>query len=91
MTSLRHTPYASPAWRTVRTYVLNRDHHQCQAQGPTCTVHAQAVDHIIPWADGGAWYDPTNLRAICTACNSSRANRMRAGYDHHPPTPSRAW
>jgi 5-methylcytosine-specific restriction endonuclease McrA len=50
-------------------------------RGPRCTRFATTVDHIIPIADGGDMYDPTNLRAACHRCNSAggadRTNRTR--------------
>lgn len=44
---------------------------------PGCTIQAAAVDHIVPPEDGGAVFDPENLRAICTHCNNVRAMRTR--------------
>jgi hypothetical protein len=57
--------------------ILERDGHMCQVCGPKCTHNATAVDHIIPIADGGAKFDPSNLRAICTSCNNWRAQRQK--------------
>jgi 5-methylcytosine-specific restriction endonuclease McrA len=49
-------------------------------RGYGCTQHATAVDHIIAVADGGAFYDPANLRATCVHCNASRGwRRAREG------------
>ena len=45
--------------------------------GPTsckCTGRAVEVDHIISWRSGGSWFDPTNLRASCRACNIGRVD-----------------
>jgi 5-methylcytosine-specific restriction endonuclease McrA len=64
--------YSSPRWRTVRAYVLRRDHHRCQIDGPRCTVVATEVDHIHEVHGGGDPYHPANLRAACKPCNSSR-------------------
>ncbi len=50
--------------------VLERDGHRCQIHGHRCTILATDVDHIVPLADGGAPYDPANLRAACKWCNS---------------------
>lgn len=89
------TPYASAAWQAIRPVVLERDGHRCQIRGPKCVGHATHVDPIIPWSEGGAWFDPANLRAACGPCNqrrtqarlaaAARLNRQAA------PRPSRDW
>ncbi len=79
--------YDSPAWRTVRLAVLERDGHRCQIGGPRCTQHATEVDHIVAIDDGGAPYDPQNLRAACKRCNSAR----RVGKQQAAAPPSRDW
>lgn len=87
--SKRGTPYALPAWRRIRLYVLARDNYECQIKLPGCTGHATAVDHIVPWRDGGAWLAPENLQAACVSCNSTRANKNRGMRKTLPP--SREW
>lgn len=75
------------AWRRLRRAVLDRDLGLCQIKGPRCTRYATEVDHIVPRVDGGAVFDPANLRAACKACNSrgggviaaERAARYRHG------------
>lgn len=57
--------------------VLERDGYQCRIKGPKCRGAAAEVDHIVPWRDGGAWFDPANLRAACSWCNTWRANRQK--------------
>jgi 5-methylcytosine-specific restriction protein A len=47
--------------------VLERDGHVCQL----CGAPANTVDHIVRVVDGGT-DDPSNLRALCRSCNSSR-------------------
>jgi 5-methylcytosine-specific restriction protein A len=75
------------AWRIVRRAILERDGHVCQIRGQRCTGVATHVDHIVPAADGGAWLDPTNLRAACQTCNLERrvSTQTRRGQ------PSRDW
>lgn len=74
--------YETPAWRSVRVAVLDRDSRRCQIHGPRCTVVATDVDHIVAIADGGAPFDPANCRAACKWCNSwlaaKRTNDLRA-------------
>lgn len=71
------TPYRSPQWSRVRLLVLERDGYQCRVRGPKCKRKATEADHIIPWRDGGAWFEPANLRASCDWCNTWRANRQK--------------
>ncbi len=80
--------YNQKAWADVRAVVLARDGGMCTIRG--CGRLADAVDHIVPWRDGGAWYDLENLRAICTPCNSARVRRPnRVGSSKRRP--SRDW
>ena len=71
----------SRAYRQLARMVLERDAHQCQIKGPKCNRYATEVDHIIARADGGAVFDPNNLRAACRACNgylsAKRTNERR--------------
>lgn len=65
-------------WRTLRAYVLERDHHTCRIGGPKCIGNATTVDHIIPLAEGGQKYDESNCRAACVPCNMGRRNAVAA-------------
>jgi 5-methylcytosine-specific restriction enzyme A len=71
--------YKRKRWEMARKAILSRD--------PICRVCDKAlsteVDHITPREDGGADYDPTNLRGICSPCHwaktaSENATRRRA-------------
>ena len=95
MSSREITPYADPRWRRVRRIVLDRDRETCQIRLGRCRYHANHVDHIIDWRDGGAWFDPLNLRAACGSCNvaqrnarvAARARAQRARPDHSAAPP----
>jgi hypothetical protein len=76
--SKRQGPYWSAAWPHVRRLVLQRDKYQCQIVGKTCTGRATQVDHIVPWMQGGARFDPSNLRAACASCNRQRVHRAKS-------------
>jgi 5-methylcytosine-specific restriction enzyme A len=80
-------PVYGHTWKRVRLEVLARDHYECQIRGPRCQGRATLVDHIIPVARGGAWYDQANLRASCRSCNTARAY---AGFVSRS-RPSREW
>ena len=70
--------YKTRQWQGLREAVLRRDGFRCRIMGPGCTVHASDVDHIISWRRGGAFFDPSNLRAACQHCNRSRGGREGA-------------
>lgn len=63
--------YTGP-WQTIRKKILERDAHLCQIAAPGCTGRATQVDHIVPVAKGGSWWDTSNLRAACARCNVAR-------------------
>lgn len=71
---------STTAWRTIRAYVLARDHHTCQIGSEGCTGAATHVDHIVPRELGGG-DEETNLRAACERCNLGRG---RARVEHEP-------
>jgi 5-methylcytosine-specific restriction endonuclease McrA len=61
------------AYRRLRLAVLDRDGWLCQIHGPRCTTYATVVDHVVSRVDGGAVFDPSNMRAACRPCNAQRA------------------
>lgn len=92
-----HRAYGGP-WRRLRKQVLERDNYTCQMRLEGCTGLAVTVDHIQPIALGGAWWEPTNLRAACTKCNIAAGHRTRALLAGNkrakaaaPTQPSRPW
>lgn len=70
-------PYDDPQWPRVRDRVLERDEYRCRIRGEKCEGKADQADHIVPWEAGGAWFDESNLRGACGACNAGRAARMK--------------
>ncbi len=70
------TSHGGRRWRTLRLQILERDGWRCRIGDPGCTIVATQVDHIVELANGGAKYDPTNLRAACAHCNTSRGAAM---------------
>ena len=66
-------------WPRIRKAILVRDGYQCRIRGPKCTGTATTVDHIVPRQQAPHLvYEPSNLRAACSVCNSGR---RPAGYD----------
>ena len=72
----------------------NRHRQRCfEVKGRVCQVRllcdgapATEVDHIVPWRDGGAWFDLDNLRPSCKPCNISRASNQKhlSGWERSP-------
>jgi hypothetical protein len=59
-------------WLHTRKAILARDGNVCHY----CGLWANTVDHVIPAARGGDWYDPTNLVVACARCNGRRSGQM---------------
>lgn len=59
----------------------------CEAEGRVeAAVH---VDHIVPIRDGGAPFDPANLRSLCLRHHSAETRRWQNGrQDSGQPTPA---
>ncbi len=57
-------------WRRLRAQILTRDRYRCRA----CGEPAEHVDHVVPIARGGI-DDPSNLEALCAACNLAKGDR----------------
>lgn len=93
----RDPRYRTQAWRKLRRSILARDRHQCQLRLDGCTGDARPigghVDHIVSPIDGGAFFDPSNLRASCPSCNCREGGRLGASRRRlaNYPAPSRAW
>lgn len=81
--------YGTPAWKRLRRLILERDRARCQIRGPKCSTTAVEADHIVAVADGGDFWNPTNLRAACRPCNSGAGaaitNRRRWRYTTTEP------
>ena len=76
-------------WRRVKAQVIARDGGVCRLRLPGCTIQATTADHIIPWLQGGGWYDLSNLRAACDHCNKVRGGQTQR--NPRKPKPSREW
>lgn len=78
---------------SVRAEVMRRGGYRCANCGLQGTERRHArhvsyptprdgvllsVDHIVPRSRGGAEADPSNLRILCTRCNSRKGARIIA-------------
>lgn len=64
------------AWGVIRTHILERDHHQCQARDPGCTGEGTEVHHVIEQAFGGT-DDDDNLITLCESCHHRKTLKFR--------------
>ncbi len=65
--------YGSPRWRRLRLVVLEAAGYSCAS----CGSWAGEVHHKKSVDDGGAWFDPANLIAICTDCHFRAHHKKR--------------
>jgi 5-methylcytosine-specific restriction endonuclease McrA len=70
---------STQAYKRLRLAVLDRDLWLCQVRLEGCTRYATQVDHVVPRHEGGAVWDPANLRASCASCNVRRRLAGRPG------------
>ncbi|WP_248185704.1 HNH endonuclease [Marinobacter goseongensis] len=72
---------------TLKTAILERDQHRCQACGSTASelgeLHRLEIDHKIPWRVGGKTV-MTNGQVLCTGCNNGRKRYLHWGLPHDP-------
>jgi len=76
-------PISSRPWRRMRLRILIRDRYRCH----WCGARANSVDHLVPRALGGSDWDPQNLVACCTPCNSKRGGDLRQSMAKPHPHP----
>jgi len=69
----RHARGYGHQWDKLRTRILARDKHLCQACKRRGTVTAaNHVDHIMPKAKGGT-DDEGNLQSLCKPCHDAKS------------------
>jgi hypothetical protein len=64
----------------LRYFILKRDSFRCTVCGRSpATVHDLVlhIDHIVPWAKGGATI-ATNLRTLCAHCNLGKGDSLES-------------
>lgn len=80
-------PYGSAQWKRVRLAVLDRDGWRCVDCGKPATM----VDHEKPWRQGGDWFAPSNLVAVCRSDNVKRAYKTGGRQDRAEPRTPLTW
>ena len=80
---IRRRLFATATTCALCGYLLDRD-------APPRSRWAPSIDHIIPIAEGGLPFEPTNLRVVHYGENASRGatqgNRARGSTARHPTT-----
>ena len=75
--------YLSAEWKQVRKFVLARDDHRCVVCGRDVSAAGAArVDHIRRVTDGGAPFDPANLRTLCVTHDAQAHREKGTGSQH---------
>ena len=92
-----------PMWSQVRVRVIERDGARCATCGrrgmrgksslnPYAFLH---VDHIIPHAAGGEFWDEGNLQVLCADCHTLKTSQdvalIRSARKAHGSVPLDAW
>ena len=62
-------------WRRVRIQILRRDNWTCMRCNKKLAGADATVDHIVPLSKNGEKLSPSNLQAMCRACNSSKKDK----------------
>ena len=83
--ALRGDPRRQRKYRAIRLTVLARDQYICYY----CNQPAHTVDHIIPVSRSteAEAYDPNNMVACCSRCNSKRGSRNQGVFLGSKATP----
>ena len=78
-----HHIHADPRWMRLSQRVIDRHVGQygwvCPGDGPEHLAHPShdlTADHVIPLAEGGAPFDPRNVRVLCRSRNSELGARL---------------
>lgn len=88
------------------TYAYRKAREALRAQGLPCWICRRPIDYGLKWPNprsftadhfieidaGGDPTDPSNLRAACAGCNSTRGNYYRQGRNSRRTSPpERDW
>jgi hypothetical protein len=85
MATRRGDPRNQRKYKAIRLTVLARDQYVCYY----CNSPATTVDHIIPVSRSteAEAYDPNNMVACCSRCNSKRGSRNHGVFLAQQNTP----
>jgi 5-methylcytosine-specific restriction endonuclease McrA len=69
--------YNSKRWKTLRERLLKARDYRCDECGWATSSRDLHADHVHELSDGGAPFDPDNIRFLCRKCHSSKTMRAR--------------
>jgi 5-methylcytosine-specific restriction endonuclease McrA len=75
-------------WKAAKAHAIRDSDGLCQLCGaalvdaPRSTPWSTEVDHLVPLAQGGAPFDPGNLRAVHRYCHQRRDQGRPPGATH---------
>lgn len=71
--------YTSTDWRTFVREIKRQRGYVCAECRADCTSTPRGLigDHIIERKDGGADFDPLNVRLLCMACHNRKTATAR--------------
>lgn len=71
--------YESREWREFATTIKAQRGWKCEQCGLDCIQDKRVLhaDHIVERVDGGADFDPLNIRCLCASCHYRKGNRAR--------------
>ena len=75
----RREVYATSRWQKLRAQILIRDGWTCQGRCKELgrTSAGGEVHHVKPIREGGAVWDPNNLRLLCRDCHRQSHHQER--------------
>jgi 5-methylcytosine-specific restriction endonuclease McrA len=75
--------HGDPRWTRLSRRMIERHVGQygwvCPGDGPSHPAHPShdlTADHVVPLVDGGAQFDPGNVRVLCRSRNSELGARL---------------
>jgi 5-methylcytosine-specific restriction endonuclease McrA len=85
MATRKGDPRSQRKYKAIRLTVLARDQYICYY----CQSPAHTVDHIIPVSrsDEASAFDPNNMVACCSRCNSRKGSRNHGVFLAQTATP----
>ena len=82
--------YHTKRWRKLARWVVARDGYQCSIAGCQSDMRQPGIataDHIKEPRDGGDFWDPHNLRALCRPHNLAKGIATTA-HQREPTSPN---
>jgi hypothetical protein len=73
--------YLAPEWRALVARLIRQRGRRCECCGATHDADGQPVriiaDHVVELKDGGAPFDPRNIRLMAAGCHNRKTAKAR--------------